>query len=198
MPTKTTIPYKSGTFFITFSCHEWISLIDKVNGYDIVYNWFDYLKKEKHYINGYVIMPNHIHALISFRDNGSINTIIGNGKRFMAYEIVKRLKEKGETELLNLLSNKVEKNRKAKNKQHEIWHTSFDWKLCETKEFIEQKLVYMHNNPCSKKWNLSETPSDYQHSSAKYYIENEVGVYPITNFMLMDDIDLTSGNYLGK
>lgn len=35
-------------------------------------------------------MPNHIHALISFAETGQrINTIIGNGKRFMAYEIIK-------------------------------------------------------------------------------------------------------------
>ena len=34
-------------------------------------------------------MPNHIHALISFVNAKQIiNTIIGNGKRFMAYEIL--------------------------------------------------------------------------------------------------------------
>jgi len=40
-------------------------------------------------------MPNHIHALISFKvTKQSINTIVGNGKHFMAYEIVKRLQAK--------------------------------------------------------------------------------------------------------
>ena len=35
-------------------------------------------------------MPNHLHALIAFRNTGqSINTIVGNGKRFMAYEIIR-------------------------------------------------------------------------------------------------------------
>ena len=69
-------------FFITFTCHQWLSLIEKVNGYDIVYNWFDHLKKQGHFLNGYVIMPNHVHALISFiNTKQSINNIIGNGKR---------------------------------------------------------------------------------------------------------------------
>ena len=46
-------------------------------------------------------MPNHLHALIVFRDmSKSINTIIGNGKRFMAYEIIKRLKERSEEGIL--------------------------------------------------------------------------------------------------
>lgn len=38
-------------------------------------------------IIGYVIMPNHIHVLIDFiKTHQTINTIIGNGKRFMAYD----------------------------------------------------------------------------------------------------------------
>jgi REP element-mobilizing transposase RayT len=195
MPTKTTIPFNCGTFFITFSCFNWINLIEIVNGYDIVYNWFDYLKKQNHYINGFVIMPNHLHAIISFRESENINITIGNGKRFMAYEIVKRLKQNNEVDLLNLLNNSVEKKRKAKNKQHEIWNLSFDWKHCSTRDFIEQKLIYIHNNPCSKKWNLSAHPSQYIHSSAFYYIENKEGFYPVTNFMLMEDINLTNTFY---
>ena len=39
-------------------------------------------------------MPNHLHALIDFGNSRkNINTIVSNGKRFMAYEIVKRLQE---------------------------------------------------------------------------------------------------------
>lgn len=39
-------------------------------------------------------MLNHIHVLIAFHNiNKSINTIIGNMKTFMAYEIVNQLKE---------------------------------------------------------------------------------------------------------
>ena len=92
-------------FFITFTCHNWLPLIDKVSGYNIIYNWFDHLKEKGHFINGYVIMPNHIHLLVSFINaKQSINTIIGNGKRFMAYEIIKRLEANNEAELLQKLS----------------------------------------------------------------------------------------------
>lgn len=131
-------------FFITFTCHQWLPLIDKTNGYDIVYNWFDHLKAKGHYINGYVIMPNHVHALISFIDTKqSINTIIGNGKRFMAYEIIERLKTNNETQLLDQLVNNVEAARKQNKKQHEVWELSFDWKDCRSNDFIYQKLDYM-------------------------------------------------------
>jgi hypothetical protein len=39
-------------------------------------------------------MPNHVHALINFvNSEKSINTIVSNGKRFMAYEIIKMLEQ---------------------------------------------------------------------------------------------------------
>jgi REP element-mobilizing transposase RayT len=189
MPVKQTIPYNSGIFFITFTCHQWLPLIDKTNGYDIVYNWFDHLKGKGHYINGYVIMPNHVHALISFIDTKqSINTIIGNGKRFMAYEIIERLKANNETQLLEQLANKVETARKQNKKQHEVWELSFDWKDCRSNGFIYQKLDYMHSNPMVKKWTLCNNPIEYIHSSAKFYITGEQGFYPVTNFMEMEDV----------
>lgn len=192
MPTKQTIPYSFGTFFITFTCYQWLPLIEKVNGYDIIYNWFDYLKSKGHFINGYVIMPNHVHALISFVETKQkINTIVGNGKRFMAYEIVERLRQKNEIELLNKLAEEVENTRKKKNKLHEVWKLSFDWKDCRSKEFINQKLNYIHNNPCRGKWNLCSSPYEYLHSSAKYYLIMEQGIYPITNIWEMEDLEFT-------
>ena len=85
-------------------------------------------------------MPNHIHALQSFANTGqSINTIIGNGKRFMAYEIIKRLQTKGERDLLSALQNNIEAKRKANNKLHDVWKLSFDWKYCNSLHFIKQK-----------------------------------------------------------
>ena len=127
-------------------------LIDKVDGYNIVYKWFDYLKSQGHFINAFVPiaigMPNHVHAVISFIETGqSINNIIGNGKRFMAYDIIKRLKENNESELLNLLSDAVETKRKANNKKHEVWELSFDWKHCSSDQFVQQKTDYIPARP---------------------------------------------------
>ena len=165
MPVKQTIPYDSGTFFITYTCYNWMPLIEKVNGYDIVYSWFDILKKSGHFINGFVIMPNHVHALISFtQTNQSINTIIGNGKRFMAYEVINRLRQNNEIELLSLLAQNVEAFRRLKNKKRDVLKLSFDWKECNSTLFIDQKLNYIHNNPCSGKWNVCKSPIEYEHS----------------------------------
>ena len=98
MSVRKAIPEKYGLYFITITCAQWLWLFEKTNSFDIVYNWFDYLKSKGHLICGYVIMPNHLHALIAFRNSGiKINTIIGNGKRFMAYDLVERLNERKKT-----------------------------------------------------------------------------------------------------
>lgn len=168
-------------------------LFEVTNGYDAIYKWFDILKARGHYISGYVIMPNHFHGLLAFRNTQglSINTIIGNGKRFLAYEIIKRLEELNENAILDKLEKSVKKKDVRRGKLHEVFQPSFEWKNCESEKFIEQKLNYIHNNPCADKWNLVENPWDYRHSSAQYYSNGIQGVYEVLHYHLLNDIDLT-------
>lgn len=182
MPVRRDIPYQEGLFFITFTCYRWLPLIELTNSYDLVYGWFDYLQKQNHRIAGYVVMPNHLHVLIDFSaTTKKINTIIGDGKRFMAYEIIKRLEAKAQTDVLMTLKKGVAVKGKEKGKLHEVWEESFDWKICETAEFAYQKLIYVHNNPCSGKWKLVEDITRYEHSSARYYITGKHAGYVVTN-----------------
>ena len=67
MPVKRQITEPDRVNFITFTCHQWLPLIAQTNSYDLVYKWFDHLKRKGHYITGFVIMPNHVQALIGFR-----------------------------------------------------------------------------------------------------------------------------------
>ncbi|MCU0405331.1 MAG: hypothetical protein MUE99_12375 [Chitinophagaceae bacterium] len=189
MPTHRTIPYDHGVFSITFTCSGWLQLIEMVNGYDLVYNWFDVLNMQGHKIVGYVIMPNHVHVMIAFvQTDTSINTIVGNGKRFMAYAIVERLEIMGAKKILDELAKRVAPGRLAKNKHHDVWELSFDWKLCITEDFMKQKLDYYHKNPCSGKWSLALSPVDYEHSSAYFYHTGIQGIYPVTNYREITDM----------
>jgi REP element-mobilizing transposase RayT len=193
------IPENDGVYFITFTCARWLHLFELANAYDVVYKWFDHLKSKGHYIVGYVIMPNHVHALIGFRDTGkSINTTIGNGKRFMAYEIVERLIRNGDEEILHHLRDFVNATDKKRNKQHEVFEPSFDWKECNSQRFIEQKLDYIHENPCRGAWNLAKEPIEYLHSSARYYATGLQGVYEVTSYSELEDIDLTKERIVGN
>ena len=195
MLVKRKIPYSEGVYFITFTCYEWLPLIELTNSYDLVYKWFDYLKKKGHYIIGYQIMPNHVHAVIAFSNSGKdINKIVGNGKRFIAYGIVERLEICNEQDILIKLQQGVNSSDHKRGKKHEVWEDSFGWKDCRKRKMISQKLEYMHNNVCTGKWKLVENPVDYPHTSARFYIAGEQGIYEVTNYMEIEDIDLTMGS----
>ena len=164
-------------YFVTFTCYKWLSLIQETNTYDGVYKWFDSLYSHNIYVTGYVIMPNHVHALLYFPEMPkSLNTVIGNAKRFLAYEIVKRLEELKANSLLDTLHAGVKKRERKKGQIHKVFEDSFDAKECHSTEFIFQKLEYIHHNPISKKWQLANDFADYEYSSASFY-ENGIKKY---------------------
>lgn len=135
-------------------------------------------------------MPNHVHATIAFRKTKkSINKIIGDGKRFIGYEIIKRLKQQDQKDILLQLQNAVNSSDKKKGKLHEVWEDNFDWKECNGSGFIVQKLDYMHNNPFTGKWQLAVNAIGYPHSSTKL---GQQGIYPVLNYRELDDINLNS------
>ena len=192
MPVKTAMPFDNGHFFITFTCYKWLPLINLTDGYHLVYKWFDVLKSQGHFITGFVIMPNHIHASIAFsKTSKPINKIIGDGKRFIGYGLVDLLKKLNFIKILKQMETGVNKTDKKRGKLHEIWQDSFDWKLCVGDLFTWQKIDYMHENPCTGKWLLATIPIDYRYSSAKFYITGIQREYPVLNFKNLHDMNLT-------
>jgi len=93
-------------------------------------------------------MPNHVHALLYFPEMPkSLNTVIGNAKRFLAYEIINRLQEKKANNLLDTLHAGVKKRESKKGQIHKVFEDSFDAKECHSTDFIFQKLEYMPARP---------------------------------------------------
>src|SRR3954452_1327211 len=97
MSTRTSHSSEAALFYITFTCYQWLPLFELCHAYDLVYNWFDVLKAKYNIKTiAYTIMPNHVHCILFFPvEHYNLSTIVSNGKRFMAYEIIKRLEAKG-------------------------------------------------------------------------------------------------------
>jgi hypothetical protein len=148
-----------------------------------VYRWFDHLKNDGCLLLGYVIMPNHFHVLLFPTHNGtSLDKIVGDGKRFMAYDIVNTLKKQGKESILNVLQKGVNKNEMLKGKLHQVFHLSFDARKCFDTKMIEQKLDYIHHNPVKGKWKLADDFTKYEHSSAAYYECSVESKFPIVHY----------------
>jgi len=130
----------------------------------------------------YVIVPNHLHLLLHCSGGTNLNTVIGNGKRFMAYEIINLLEKKGEQAILKKLQVEVKAKDRSRGKKHEVWISSFDVKECQTEKFILQKLVYIHENSVRGKWKLCNTSLDYLHSSAWFYLNGTQRLFEVKDY----------------
>ncbi|MBL0913372.1 MAG: transposase [Bacteroidia bacterium] len=164
------IPSTNRIYFCTFTCYKWLALIQKTNTYSNIYETFNIWNRKGCKIIAYVIMPNHVHFIV-YLENPELDLakLVSNAKRFLAYEIVKRLKEQREFSLLSFLQKSVPDYQQNRNKNHQIFFPSFNCKVCISEEFLIQKLDYIHHNPVSGKWQLVDDYRLYEHSSAAFY-----------------------------
>ena len=177
MSTRNRIFIPNETYFITFTILGWKNIFVQDKYCDLIYNWFDYIQeKYSNSIYAYVIMPNHIHLLLKVSDKSpSLSVLIMNAKRFLAYGIVKILKEDNKKKLLQYFSQNARKNTGAK---HKLFEDRFDSLIIQSEKFFLEKLNYIHKNPCNKHWRLADCPENYKYSSASNYILEE-GIYEI-------------------
>lgn len=201
MPTKKSKYEKDVFYFFTITCYNWLSLFEITDCYNKIYEWFNILKSYGIKTVSYVIMPNHLHAIIFYPEKinlklrkvdnkenhkeKSVNQLIGTGKRFLAYEIVKRLEGNKERNILRLMSNGISEREKKKGKLHQVFQPSFDLKMIETEKYLLQKINYIHKNPVAKKWNLVEDYRKYKYSSAGFYELENCSGYEVEHYLLV-------------
>jgi putative transposase len=114
--------------------------------------------------------PNHFHVILYFREEKfDLNKVVSNSKRFIAYEIIKRLEQMSRLDLLTQLQEAITPRERGKGQIHRVFEESFDAKPIFNDRFLLQKLQYMHLNPVRGKWRLVEDYRDYVHSSASFY-----------------------------
>jgi REP element-mobilizing transposase RayT len=159
------------TWFVTFTCYKWLPLFELTNSYDLVYKWLNLIQsKAQADTLSFVLMPNHVHCILQLSSEGvNLNSLISNGKRFMAYEMVSRLKYENNHSTLTQLAEACSEKEKAKGQRHKVFEPSFDAKPIYTDVFFYQKLNYIHQNPVTGKWRLSTDFVQYAHSSAAFY-----------------------------
>ncbi|MEP3387237.1 MAG: hypothetical protein ABJO02_03560 [Reichenbachiella sp.] len=182
MPTHLNHTERNTFFFITFTCYRWLNLFKETNIYNYLPFWFEKLKEKGCMLNGYVIMPNHFHLVLYVSSEvKNLSLVIAESKRFLAYEIVKRLKQQKKQGLLEVLQSGVSTKEKEKGKKHQVFRLSFDAKPIDLSE-VGRVLDYIHRNPVSKKWQLVQEYVDYPHSSAAFYEGGQEPEFGLVDF----------------
>lgn len=129
-------------------------------------------------------MPNHLHLVMFVPEKfNKINSIISNGKRFLAYEIVRRLEINNNLIILDDLNKGVSIKERLRGKHHKVFEVSSDIKILATEKFIVQKINYIHQNPVRNGWELVEDYRRYKYSSAGFYdLDEGYQGYPVVNY----------------
>jgi hypothetical protein len=148
-----------------------MSRIDRANAYSAFYKWFEYLPTIQAKLLGYVIMPNHFHGIIYLDEDcpRSINLIVSNAKRFIAYDIINNLEESKQESTLQDLFHSTTDRENDKGQKHKVFKASFDAKELLSTAMLTTKLDYMHRNHCQGKSMLVDDFTKFEHSSAGYY-----------------------------
>jgi REP element-mobilizing transposase RayT len=183
MPVKTPHQLPNELYFCTFTCCAWLPLFEMTQTYDMVYRWFTIGHEKRYRTCAFIIMPNHVHFIMAtpFK-KADLNTLVSNGKRFIAYEIVARLERSGRNDVLQTLSDAVMPGDRKRGKLHQIFRPSFDGKLILNEAMLLRKIDYIHHNPVSGKWHLVDDFAEYLHSSAGFYEFGKSCNFPITHY----------------
>lgn len=149
--------------FFTATIFNWHRLLDDDKYKNIIISSLKFLVVNNRIIlNGFVIMPNHIHLIWQMKEGIKRANVQRDFLKFTAQQIKFDLQQNNPG-LLKLF--KVD----VKDRDYQIWeHRPLSVSLW-SREVMRQKLDYIHRNPIHHKWKLADTPEDYHYSSAKFY-----------------------------
>ncbi len=165
--------------FITMTLVEWIDLFNRERYKLIIVDGLNYCIKHKGLIlHAYVIMPNHVHLIISANEQIKLADMVRDFKRYTAKVIYETLKtdyrESRRSWLLWIIESQGK--RSASNEHSKVWiHENHPITL-DTEFMEEQRVRYIHENPV--KAGICHTPESYIYSSAGQYL-GESGPIPI-------------------
>ena len=164
-----TIRDQNATHFLTFTVCGWIDLFTRKVYKDILVDSFRYCQKEKGLIlNAYVIMSNHLHLIAKAKQGYILSDIIRDFKKFTHHEMMPVIQSEIESRRQWMLHQfKYYAKYNSNNKEMQIWTNDNHPEECYSREFIETKLNYIHENPIRA--GIVKNAEDYVYSSASNY-----------------------------
>jgi len=146
--------HHSGVFhFLTFSCYRRLPLLDNAAAYRVFEREFEAVRRRYGFvIAGYVLMPEHVHLLVSEPRRSSLSVVL----QVLKQQTSRKLKGLG---------------------QIQFWQRRYyDFNIWSEEKRVE-KLRYMHRNPVAR--GLVEKPEQWAWSSFRHYATGLAGTVEI-------------------
>ena len=107
-------------------------------------------------------MPNHIHLIWQILLNYTPANVQRDFMKYTSQRILQSLRNENSPVYNDLI---VE----SKDRKRQVWQRSALSIELYTEKVFQQKLNYIHSNPCQDRWQLVEHPENYIYSSAEFY-----------------------------
>ncbi|MDD3080288.1 MAG: transposase [Paludibacter sp.] len=157
-------------YFVTDTVVDWVDIFTRPVYKHIVLESLEYCQKNKGLIiYAWVLMSNHLHAIVGSSGENKVSDIWRDFKKFTSKEIIEAIKnELGESRsewMLNRFEYAGKNDNKIKN--YKFWQDGNDAQGIYLNDYFEQKLNYIHQNPV--KAEIVDRAEDYRYSSAIDY-----------------------------
>jgi putative transposase len=173
MPKGLTRRYGQGHLhFVTFSCYRRLPLLGSVRARNAFVKILGDVRDRYGFaLVGYVVMPEHVHLLISEPAAGTPSTVLQVLKQRVSRRLRRKAQRGVSTRQLRL---------RFQDSDHclpQFWQPRFyDFNVWSQKKFVE-KLQYMHMNPVKRR--LVSHPKDWSWSSFSFYMSKATGLVRI-------------------
>jgi REP-associated tyrosine transposase len=172
MPTKLKRYYGRGDLhFLTFSCYRRLPLLRTVRARNTFVHALGKIRERyKFLLVGYVVMPDHVHLLISEPPKVTPSVVLKALKQRVSRDLRKNKRRTSSAQLpLPFMSSGTGPLR--------FWQPRFYDFNVYSKHKKREKLEYMHGNPVKR--GLVKNPGVWMWSSFLFYQKGEVGLVPI-------------------
>jgi len=157
--------------FVTFSCYQRLPLLRTKCARNVFVHELDKVRNETRFrLVGYVVMPEHVHLLMSEPLIGTPSTVLQKLKLRVSLRM-RKARGVENAEACQLLLEEGGVPPKA------FWQARFYDLNVNTIEKRKEKLNYMHANPVVR--GLVEHPKDWPWSSWSFYMKEEAGLVSI-------------------
>lgn len=160
-----------GTYFLTFTICGWIDIFTRKIYKDIVIDAFKYAQQKQQLIlHAYVIMSNHIHliAKANERQKKTLSDIIRDFKKFTHRQMLAVIESEAESRRQWMIHQfKYYGKYNPNNESFQIWSNNNHPEECYSRDFINVKLNYIHDNPVRA--GIIRNSEEYLYSSASNY-----------------------------
>jgi putative transposase len=152
--------------FVTFSCYKRRRLLDhpqmRANLLELL---TEKLRSHDGICSGYVVMPDHVHAIVWFEKIGALSRFMKSWKQSSSL-------------LLKKIARGIMPQYVARlPKCDPFWQPKYYPFNLYSQRKAEEKLDYMHKNPVQA--GLVENAIDWDASSARFYLIGEPGIVPV-------------------